>query len=151
MSTLYGVNADLVNDGEGVKIGKGETNGRVRCLYDEHVFAADVNAISDVILMGAKLPAGCRVVGGKVKSDSMGTTGIFKFGYQASDDGSVVADDDAFGTSYDAGGAAVETAVSGAGLGKKLDKAVQPVLTLTEATDSASGDTIKVWLFFVVD
>lgn len=151
MAEVLGVNAALINAGEGEKGGKGEANGRVRCLYDQHTFAAAVNAINDTVKMGAPLPAGARVLFGKVKSDSLGTTGIFKFGYAASADGSIVADDDAFGASFDAGGAAVETDITGAGLGLKLSQAVQPVLTLTEATDGAAGDTVKIWLFYVVD
>lgn len=148
---LYGVNAQKIVDNEGVKIGKGETNGRVRCLYDEHTFVADVNAISQTIDIGAKLPAGARVLFGKTKVGSTGTTGIYKIGHLASASGDIVAADDAFGSNFDPGAAAVETDLTGAGLGKKFDEAVQVQVTLTEATDSALGEVLKVWLFYVVD
>lgn len=149
MAELLGVNAALINAGEGEKGGKGEANGRVRCLYDQHTFVADVNAINDTIKLGAPLPAGARVLFGKVKVGSTGTTGILKIGHPATD--TEVADDDAFGSNYDPGAAAVETDLTGAGLGKKFTSATQVTATLTEATDSAAGEILKVWLFYVVD
>lgn len=149
MASLNGVNYALIAAGEGEKGGKGEANGRVRCLYDQHTFVADVNAISDTITLGAPLPAGARVIGGRIKCGSTGTTGIFNLGYTAN--GVDVADADAFGASIDPGAAAIDASIGGAGMGKKFTVATQVQAIFTEATDSAAGETLQVWLLYIVD
>ena len=147
MATLYGLNYDETYNENG-KYRPGEYNGHVKTLYDEHTFVEDVNAIGDDILIG-KLPAGARVLATRVKSDSMGTTGIFELGYQAN--GVDVADTDAFDASIDAGGAAVQSDGDGVAIGKKFSAETIVQLQLTEATDSAIGDTVKVWVHYIVD
>lgn len=149
MASLYGVNAAKLVANTGVKIAKGQSSGRVRNFYDELTIVANVNAINDTIDFGSLLPAGARIVGGKVKGPSTGTTGIIKLGY--TDNGSDVADDDAFGPTFDFGGQAVEAEINGAGVGKTLAKATQVQATFTEATDAAAGKKIQVWINYVVD
>lgn len=148
MAEILGLNAAKVADAQGAKIDKGEVTGRVRCLYDEKTFAAEAS-ISDTVKLGAPLPAGARVVGGKIKCPATGATGIFKIGYQAN--GVDVVDDDAFGVSVDPGAAAVYADLAGAGLGKKFTVATQVEATFTEATASATGVKLQIWLFYVVD
>lgn len=132
---------------------KGEYNGHVKMFFDEINFPAAVFAISDTVKINGRLPAGARVVDAWVKSASLGTTGIFTLGHGASDDGSIVADPDAFLTAIDAGGQVVLTRPTAAavGLGKKFDKEVDVLLTATEATDAAADDLLQVAVFYIVD
>lgn len=147
MADLYGSNYNKAYN-LNQKYYKGEYNGMVKCLYDSHTFVAAVNAIADIVKIG-KLPAGAKVLASVVKSVSMGTTGIFHFGYAAN--GVDSADPDAFNVSVDAGGQAVQQQGSGDGIGKRFSVETEVQLQLTEATDGAAGDTIQAWLFYVVD
>ncbi len=150
MATLYGKNADKVNDGLGVKIDKGETNGRVRVLYDSYTFDGELTAVApDLIKLGALLPAGARVIGGMFKAPASGATGQVSVGYAAN--GVDVADPDGFVTTKDPGAAAVLAPVDGAAVGKKFTVATQVEATIVEATASADGDTWEMWLLYVVD
>lgn len=151
MTDLFGVNYKKVyQDDPSGKANKGEYNGHKKVLFDEHTFAADVNAIGDKIYIG-KLPAGARVLKAVVKSPSLGTTGIVHLGHEASESGDITADADAFVVSADAGGQAVQDSGSGLGIGKRFDEAVTVLLELTEATDAAQDDKIQAWLEYVVD
>lgn len=147
MATLYGLNYAEAYNSNG-KYRPGEYNGHVKTLYDEHTFVADVNAVGDDILIG-KLPAGARVLSTTIKSVSMGTTGIFELGYQAN--GVDSADTDGFDAAADAGGQAVQSDGDGVAIGKKFSAETIVQLQLTEATDSALGDTVKVWVNYIVD
>jgi hypothetical protein len=149
MATLYGSNySNAYIEEPKSSYGKGEYNGHLKCLYDEHTFAADVNAINDVIKMG-KLPAGSRVVGTVVKMPATGTTGIFEFGYAANAED--VADADGFDATVDAGGTVVHSFGDGVAIGKRFNYETEVQLNLTEATDSALGDTVKTWVYYIVD
>lgn len=147
MATLYGLNYAETYNSNG-KYRPGEYNGHVKTLYDEHTFVADVNAINDIIKIG-KLPAGARVLATRVKSVSLGTTGIFELGYAAN--GVDSADADGFDAIVDAGGQAVQSDGDGVAIGKKFSVETEVQLNLTEATDSALGDTVKVWIHYIVD
>ncbi len=147
MATLYGLNYDEAYNDNG-KYRPGEYNGHVKTLYDEHTFVADVNAINDIIKIG-KLPAGARVLGTVVKAASSGTTGIVEFGYAAN--GVDSADADGFDAAADFGGQAVHSLGDGVAIGKKFSVETEVQLNLTEATDSALGDTIKAWVYYIVD
>ena len=148
MAEILGVNAAKISAGQGSKINKGEVTGRLHMLYDEKTFTAEV-AVNDTIKLGAPLPAGARVVGGKIKCEATGATGIFKVGYQAN--GVDLVDDDAFATNQDPGAAAVLADLSGAGIGKKFTVATQVEATCTEITAAATGKLFQIWLFYVVD
>lgn len=151
MATFNGVNYKkvYVDDPSG-KANKGEYNGHKKVLFDEITFDQDVIADDDIIKIG-KLPAGARVLKAVVKSDQMGTTGIFNFGHAASESGDISADEDAFVVGADAGGQAVQADGEGAGIGVRYDEAVEVQLQMSEATDAANGDTVQAWVEYVVD
>jgi hypothetical protein len=155
MATLEGVNYGKVNSEPSLKVPKGELNAGVKILYDEHEFEADVNAIADVIKLGAKLPKGARVLDAVVLCPSLGTTGILSLGWAASDDAVESADADGLivASQIDAGGQAAlgKCTAASAGLGKKFEADVQIQAVLTEASDSALGETLKCWVYYVMD
>lgn len=140
------------------KLATGDDCGRVRMLKFDHTFAADVNAISDIVKL-VKLRKNSKVIGGRLYCPSLGTTGIFHWGYAASAEldssGSAVeaADADAFGVSLDAGGQAVDSTMAGtvAGFLKEFGAEVDVQLAFTEATDAAEGDSLKGYLLVVQD
>lgn len=155
MASLEGVNYAKTQENPIEMIDGAEFGGKPRVHYDEHTFAADVNAIGDVIRMGGKLPKNARIIRATVKCPSLGTTGILKFGYEAASDGSESADDDGFivVANLDAGGQDVlgkESAASAA-IGKKMSGEVQPILTFTEASDDAADVKIQSWIEYILD
>lgn len=118
-------------------------NSRTRVLCDEYAFPADVFAANDRILIGT-LPKGARPLNAFVHSPSLGTTGIFKLGTTADDDGYV--------TSADAGGQAVHAQGNGVLLdGRRLAAAVDVYLKCSEVTDSAEGDVISAGILYSLD
>lgn len=134
------------------KLPIGDYNGRVRMLKFDHTFAADVNAIADIVKLG-KLPKGAKVIGGRLYCPSLGTTGIFHWGF-AADAGAVeTADPDAFGVSLDAGGQAVDSTMAGTvgGFLKEFAAEVDVQLAFTEASDDAADVVVKGYLLFVVE
>lgn len=128
------------------KINPGEQSGDVKVLYCDYDAAAEAD-VTDVIYLG-KLPAGARVVGGKIKCPATGATGILKIGVLAN--GVDSADDDAFGAGYDPGAAAVEAHLSGAGLGQKFGAETTVVAVPTEITAALTGKKLQVWLEYVI-
>jgi len=126
----------------------GNVRGRVRAFYFE-VTGAAVQAIADTLTL-LRLPAGSRVVGWDIQIPSTGTTGICKIGNLVSADAVVAADDDAFGSGYDAGGAAVlaKPAAGHAGHLKRFASEVDVVLAWTEATDV--GNVLIKGAFYIV-
>lgn len=152
MATYYGDNYNsLYVEVPSQMADVGEVAGKVRVLYDEHACEANVIATSDTILMGSKLPKGARVLNAKLAAPSLGTTGIMKLGFLAN--GVDAADDDAFIASADAGGQAVLASMpaGSAGLGKKFEAETELSIAFSEATDSALGDVIKIWIEYVLD
>jgi hypothetical protein len=148
MAEILGLNAGKVANAQGVKINKGEVSGRVRCLYDEKLMTAEASDL-DTLRVGAKLPAGARVVGGVVKSPDLGGSGTLRLGYEAN--GVDTLSSDAFGVSMDSSGQALHFNLNGLAVGKKFEKETQVFLTFNGATASATNKTIQVWLFYVVD
>lgn len=144
MAELYGVNYKKAYvDADKAKYNPGEYNGHVKTLYDEHVFEADVNAQNDTILIG-KLPVGARVVGGGVRAESMGTTGIFDLGVTGDANGIV--------DGADAGGqAAVKLASTESYVGTKVAVETDVFLTIDEATDDAATKKVAAWVHYIVD
>ncbi len=145
MAEFYGTNADYIVDGK--KVPPGDGNGHTKNMSDSFLGAQAVYAIGDVIYMGAKIPKGAKVKHLSVKSESLGTTGIFEVGYAATEDSAE--DSDALGTGYDAGGQAVATQT--VVLADKLTESKQVQIKFTEATQAASAKTIKVNVEYVVD
>ena len=150
MTDLYGSNyTKAYVNMPSEKAGKGEYNGHVKILFDEYVVpTANELATADFIYLG-KLPKGARVLGGKVKTDAAGATGIFDIGYLAN--GVDAADADAFAASVDPGAAAVLQELNGAAIGKKFEAETTVLIDVTEVTADAGGDRIQVWIEYVVD
>lgn len=131
------------------KAGKGEYNGHVKVLYDEYVVpTANELGTSDVLYFG-KLPAGARVLGGKVKMQASGATGIFDIGYLAN--GVDAADPDGFAASVDPGAAAVLQELNGAAIGKKFTVETTVVVDVSEVTADSGDDTLQIWIEYIVD
>lgn len=146
MATKYGQNAQAIINKN--KVAPGMVNGKVQTVYDKFVFDADVNAIGQKIELGALVPKGAKVLSSVVKSASLGTTGIFKLGYKATDADSSDRSAD-LGSGFDAGGQAVlEEKLL---LNEALTEDKQMVLEATEATDSAEGEAVEVLVKYVVD
>lgn len=150
-SDLYNIQAGL-NAGGAEKAEIGDINGRVRVLHFEHALVGDVVAISDIIKLG-QLPKGAMIVDSFIYSPSLGTTGIFNFGYAASVDAAEAADADAFGPVLDAGGQAVSQRMLGSygAFMKRLAGVVDVQLAFTEATSAADGDIVKGYIMYVID
>lgn len=128
------------------KINPGEQSGDTRIMYAEFVGAAEL-ALTDDVYLG-KLPAGARVINGRVICPATGATGIVDIGYLAN--GVDVADQDAFVVGADPGAAAVSAAITGAGIGKKFSVETTVVLKPTEVTASFTGKTLQFWLEYVI-
>lgn len=128
-----------------VKIAPGEQSGEVKLLYAEHLGTAELATTDELYL--AKIPAGARVIGGKIICPATGATGIFKVGYKAN--GVDNADDDAFAVNIDPGAAAVAADLAGAGIGKEFSVETIVSLIPTEVTASFTGKTLQVWLLYV--
>lgn len=153
MAASKAVNAALIAANKKANIG--EINGHVKVMYDRIVGERAVYAISDTIDIGGKLPKGARILDAKVKSASLGTTGIMDFGYAASEEPTPleVADPNAFVVGADAGGQAVLQGPlsTNTSVGKKLLSAVQPQIVFTEATTAATDVVIEAWIAYIVD
>jgi hypothetical protein len=150
MASVYGVNNTkkyITNPID--KVAAKEDGGKVRVAYDSYVFPANAFASGDKIEL-MKLPKGAKVVDAFVKAPSLGTTGIFDLGYKAN--GVDSADSDAFVLSADAGGQAVFKRMSTeAGSFKEFSVETTVELTSTEVTTAASGLTIEVAVFYVLE
>lgn len=158
MATNYGVNADLLLvDNPSQKAGVGEQGGRVRCIYDTFELTADL-AANDTIEMGGLIPKGARVIDVHLFFDALGA-GTLDVGWKASAElsgGSAVVAAVADGF---IDGAAVtnqghesmqEDHFAEAGMFKKFDAAVQPVIKVATDTSATSG-TISLAILYVLD
>jgi len=150
IADLYDLQNGVENGGQKAEIG--DIGGRIRFLKLEHAFEADVLSIADTVKL-AKLPKGARVVDWFLYSASLGTTGIFNFGWAASTDATEAADADGFAATLDAGGQAVNHRALGGvvGLNKKFEAAVDVQIAFTEATNGASADALKGYIAYVID
>lgn len=130
----------------------GDIGGRVRAISFS-VTGVAVIAINDVLRL-CVLPAGARVTNWHISIPSTGTTGIFKLGNLISADSVEAADDDAFGSGYDAGGQAVAAKPGAlgneAGIHKKYASPVIVTLIATEATD-VGAVTIKGHFEYIIE
>lgn len=148
MPEFLATNAGRVAGGQGLKSGKGEATGRIRMLYDERTFTTEAVA-ADTIRMGSLLPAGARVVGGRVVSPDVGGTGTLSFGNQAN--GVDAAAPAVLGSGIDNSGQAVDFACTGLGIGKKFSVPTQFEILFSANTVSLTGKTIQAWILYVVD
>lgn len=157
MATVNGENLALIEANK--KLNGGEINGRVKVLVERYEFPAAVFAAGDRI-QGPKLPADVRVLDAYVSAPSLGATGIFTLGHEATtdNDGNAIAEDaNAFVDNADFGGAAalVRAGVAGkeASIGERLglNQETQTFLECTEATAAAAGLVIEYIIEFTLD
>lgn len=148
MPEFLATNAGRVSTGQGVKGGKGEQTGRVRMLYDERAFTTEALA-ADTIRMGGLLPAGARIISGRVISPDVGGTGTLSFGHQAN--GVDAATPAALGSGIDNSGQAVDFNCVGVAIGKRFAAATQFEILFSGNTASLTGKTIQAWILYVVD
>lgn len=155
MANFLGDNYKLISEEfpAGQKVSPGQLAGEKRLLREEITFDQAIIANADTI-QGPLIPEGARVLDAKILIDgSMGTGGIFDLGHEASEDGSIAADQDAFVVAADAGGQAVLKRSNELNLGidKKFDKPVRSLVTLTEATSAALGRKLVFHIEYVVN
>ena len=135
------------------KIQAGEYNGRVRRSYDSYVFgAAEELAAADVIRF-MKLPANAQLVDARIISPDWGATGSANIGWEASADGSEVADPDGMYAALDTNAAAVDAKMGGTlpGYNKKFSREVQVSLTAVAASTALAGLTIELEVLYIID
>jgi len=153
MSTLYGVNATKMDvTVPSVKVNVNEQHGRLRVSYDLYEAAGAV-AINDVIKVG-KIPAGAKVYDAILKTDDLGSVGVFDLGWGASAAGGEVADPDGFLSGVDVKTAAQVSSlaidgIATAGGYKTFSEAVDVEILATTATDA--GGTIEVIIYYALD
>lgn len=156
MATVYGNNADkLLVDVPAQQLDAGDAGGRVRSIYDKYTLTADL-ASADVIKMGAKIPAGARVIECILKcADLDASGGTLDVGWEASADAVESANTSGFYSNVDVATAAdvflaSQNAASPAGIMKKFSSAVQPIITVDGDTDATTGD-IELVILYIVD
>ena len=126
-----------------VKANPGETNGRVKCLFDKYTLAAAITAAD--IINCSKLPVGAKVLSAEIRSDDMGGAGQFSVGY--ADNGVDDADADAFVNNVDAGdanafarnGSDAAAALAESGIYKRFTAETQVTITCEETTTAITG------------
>lgn len=134
----------------------GDVNGRVRLMKIEFTGERAVYAIADIIKI-CKMEAGARIIDAHLYVPSLGTTGIFNFGWAASPshvEVPEVADPDGLAsTAPDAGGQVADYRLLGASAGfmKKFTGQVDIQLAFTEATTAATGIVFKGYIAYVVE
>lgn len=142
MATKYGTNyqKEFVNV-PAERANAAQYAGSIRTFQEEFVLT-EALADGDVVKLFKMSSAG-KIVGGFIKSDDLGATGIVKLGTEADDDGLIAAGDisDASGTPI-----SVQFDAKSTLLGEALAVGDEIVMTCTEVSAATSG-TIKVVLF----
>jgi hypothetical protein len=122
----------------------GDYAGKLRFSYDQITLSAEL-AVNDVIKCCAPIPANARIIDACLVAPACGATGIVDFGIA---DGDV----DYFLASCDPGAGAVnQKMASEAGFLVKSESAIQPALKCSELTASATGDTWKVYIAYILE
>lgn len=142
-------NSDIVNDVNGAaKVDSGEVVGRVRVLFEEITFSG-LSVLNAVTKVGAKLPAGARVLDATVLGQDV-TLGSYTLGHAKSANHS--ADAAAFVTAVFTTAAIAKPAVaSNAGIGVKYLDEMQIELKCTAASVASDGKKLKLWINYVLD
>lgn len=144
MANLDGVNYASLNAKPQEQLPVGDVSGKRRFSFDQITLTAEV-AVGDVIRIGAPIPANARIIGAGFVAPACGATGIVDFGIEGGDV-------DYFLSQCDAGAAAVNAKMaSEAGFLVKSTSAIQPALKCTEITASASGDTWKAYVEYILE
>ena len=153
-TTEYGANAlKILSDNPADKAGVGEQGGRVRVIYDSFTSTGAIT-INSVINMGGLIPKGARILDAKLIASDLGTAGDLDFGWAVSADAVETASADGFLADVDVNAAAASYSMfednsTGSGMGKKFAAAVQPVVSVPEATTAAG--TIQMIIEYILD
>lgn len=144
MATLsYAKNYALTQLVPSSRIPAGEKNGYVLQAYDEITFTANVVAISDVIPMALRVPAGARILEATLISPSLGAAGTFSLGTAAASTSLIVA-------ANAASAVKAQSPAGAADLGKEVTVDTDYQLTCTIATTAALGLKLQVWIQYVL-
>lgn len=164
MATRYGVSATKILNTTPVDLGNQAAQGsRLYVIYDSIAISA-VTTAADIIKMGAKIPAGARVLDAYIDTADLDaqSAGAMTLGWAASEQldstGTAVEAASSAGliSSIDTHTAATTKALNSiiaatcAGKFKKFSAAVQPQLTITGTGDATSG-SIFMTIYYVID
>lgn len=142
MSAVKGVNKTLVDAGGVAKIAQGNTDARVKVMFD--TYEASALATSSTISMGSTLPTGAVIIGMKLAYDALSTVTL-----SVGDS----ADADRYIDDFDSANTAGNTdAILVDGLGYVVGTASgdNQILITTTGVSAATG-TIKLAVFYTVD
>ena len=154
MANLDGVNYAQINTAvPATKITPGEADGRKRIIFESYDVADAVLAGSDVLRMGAEIPAGARVLACNVYfTASLAATSDINFGWAASADAGEAADDNGLLDAVDASSAGTDaTAVGDAGHLKVFTESVQIEATVVTATTPTATGILYLVLEYIRD
>ena len=153
MATVYGVNytaANITKPSE--KVGAFDLSGKHRSLYETYVLDGEL-ALNDIVVIG-KLPPGAKIVNARFVAPSDGTSGQYDLGWASN--GTDAADSDGIfaGAELDSGAGAVDAKMLGTAAGwqkKFADVETTLQLLVIEATTASVGDTLKIFVEYVVE
>lgn len=153
MADFFGDNATLRESNvPSEKIRTQDQHGRMRIAHDELTFTDELTT-SDVLTL-MKLPAGAKIYEVEINTDDLGTTGILDVGWAASAEGGEVADDNGLYAALDvkaAANARLKIVNSVAGFQKRFTEEVEIQVVPSENTDVATGQTLSLTIWYVVD
>lgn len=159
--TIYsGVNYAKTQQVPFEAIDESQYNGATHHILDQFVLTADF-ANADTVLLGGVIPAGACLLNAVLTTGALGGSCAANFGWQASPTAlngantAQAADLTAFFTAVSLASAAVKTAHGDAAEGDfytqvPLTAPVQPILTLTAASSSATGKKIYIDIAFTI-
>jgi len=153
MADFFGDNATLRDSNvPSDKIKVQEQHGRMRVAHDELTFTAELTTSDSLKMM--ELPSGAKLYDAEISTDDLGTTGILDVGWEASSEGGEVADPNGLYAALDvkaAANARLKMVNSVAGFLKQFTEKVRIVIVPSESTDVATGQTLKLTVWYVVD
>lgn len=150
MAELYSVNYTKINiSNPSEKVGPGDSNGKMKCLFDEFDLSAALGLNDEILLQ--PLPKGCRVHEVVLESEALGGSCSLSLGFKGN--GVDIADDDAFIPATSAASAVIvkmSDAAGNAGMMKVLGGETTPFIKAVAASGATSGK-IKVGIYFTND
>lgn len=150
MATLSGVNYAKSVAQPLQLISQGEFSGEVKLFYEE-ITPSIALASADLIKIGPKLPAGCRIVGGFIKSAAQGGTCTIDLGNEVGALGNEAAAVASLGAAFSLVAASSQTLASksGAKFGEKFSEPVQ-LVALVNANGANASAKLQICIQYVV-
>jgi len=152
MANFFGDNATLRDSNiPSEKIRTQDQHGRMRVAHDEITFAAELTTSDTLTMM--TLPAGAKIYEVDISSDDLGSTGVLDVGWAASSEGGEVADDNGLYAALDVTSAVVRQKIANSlpGYLKRFTEEVAIKIVPSTSTDVATGQTLKLTIWYVVD